>query len=448
MKKLRKSLLAQYLVIILIATMILPISMFVVSIIFYNSMEQANSSVRYYNGTDLERMWLGTGKELAGASETEIQQKLSEMKTIYREATMYWVDDMGQTKDTFPSSLVVRNTWSASEAIEFMKQSRGDKVDPFTIVALIGEMQEEGFIVLQVPRSDMVSPSDELRAKHNYVFPITLLTIFALFILISTLFFFRIRKRLLHLQEVMATPEANGIPPTIEVSKQDEIGRLEHSFNRMVQELEMSRIREMKEEELRKELIANLSHDLRTPLTTIRGHAYRLKKEPLSTKGQESLDFIDEKVGYMGELIENLLSYTLLTTGKYPYYPENVDMVRLVRNSFAAWYPTFENLQFDIELTIPDKRLMWDVDPQWVHRVLDNLFQNIYRHAKSGQFVAVRIENETIVIEDHGPGMGERSSHKGVGIGLSIVSLMLKDMQLDWNIETSEHGTIMTIQQI
>ena len=448
MKKLRKSLLAQYLVIILIATMILPISMFVVSIIFYNSMEQANSSVRYYNGTDLERMWLGTGKELAGASETEIQQKLSEMKTIYREATMYWVDDMGQTKDTFPSSLVVRNTWSASEAIEFMKQSRGDKVDPFTIVALIGEKQEEGFIVLQVPRSDMVSPSDELRAKHNYVFPITLLTIFALFILISTLFFYRIRKRLLHLQEVMATPEANGIPPTIEVSKQDEIGRLEHSFNRMVQELEMSRIREMKEEELRKELIANLSHDLRTPLTTIRGHAYRLKKEPLSTKGQESLDFIDEKVGYMGELIENLLSYTLLTTGKYPYYPENVDMVRLVRNSFAAWYPTFENLQFDIELTIPDKRLMWDVDPQWVHRVLDNLFQNIYRHAKSGQFVAVRIENETIVIEDHGPGMGERSSHKGVGIGLSIVSLMLKDMQLDWNIETSEHGTIMTIQQI
>ena len=48
---------------------------------------------------------------------------------------------------------------------------------------------------------------------------------------------------------------------------------------------------------------------------------------------------------------------------------------------------------------------MWDVDPQWIHRVLDNLFQNIYRHAKSGQFVAVRIENETIVIEDHGPGM-------------------------------------------
>ena len=448
MRKLKNSLLAQYLVIILIATMIIPVTMIVVSIIFYNSMEQADSPDRYYNGTDLEKMWIETGNGLSGASKTEIYQKLSEMKTIYRDASMYWVDDMGQTKDTFPSSLAVPDTWSASEAIKFMKQSRGDQVDPFTVVALIGEQQEDGFIVIQVPRSDMVSPSDELRAKHNYVFPIALLTILALFILISTLFFFRIRKRLLQLQKVIAAPEASGIPSTVKVKKEDEIGRLEHSFNRMVQELETSRNREIEEEELRKELIGNLSHDLRTPLTTIRAHAYRIQKESsLSTKGQESLDFIDEKVNYMGELIENLLSYTLLTTGKYPYNPEKVDLVRLMRNSFASWYPIFENLEFTIEVDIPEQQLIWEVDPQWIRRISDNLFQNIYRHAKSGQFVAVRIKNETIIIEDHGPGMKGKSNKKGIGVGLSIVSLMLKDMQLDWEIETGEQGTTMRIQK-
>ena len=193
---------------------------------------------------------------------------------------------------------------------------------------LLDMNKHEGFMVLQIPRPDMVSPSDKLRAKYNYIFPVALLFIFALFILISTFFFYRIRKRLLLLQEVMETPTENGIPSPIEVTKQDEIGRLEYSFNRMIQELETSRKREIEEEELRKGLIANLSHDLRTPLTTIRAHAYRLKKESLSTKGEESLGFIDEKAEYMGELIENLLSYTLLTTGKYPYYPENVDIVR------------------------------------------------------------------------------------------------------------------------
>src|SRR5690606_28571367 len=100
---------------------------------------------------------------------------------------------------------------------------------------------------------------------------------------------------------------------------------------------------------------------------------YRLKKESVSIKGQESLDFIDEKVNYMGELIENLLSYTLLTTGKYPYHPEKVDLVRLMRNSFASWYPIFENLQFTIEVDIPEQQLIWEVDPQWIRRISDNL---------------------------------------------------------------------------
>ncbi|MBE1557103.1 HAMP domain-containing sensor histidine kinase [Sporosarcina limicola] len=447
MKKLGNSLLAQYLLIILLATMIMPIGVPLLSIVFYNITHQEDSSGRHYNGTDLEEMWHETAKELGDASEEQIHSKLTELKNIYQEASMYRVDKAGQTREKSPKSLSVPDTWSVPYAIDFMKKNRGYKIDPFTVVAFIGNKQEEGFMVLQIPRTDMVSPSNLLLEQYDYIFPFALLSIFVLFMLISSLFFYRIRKRLLHLQEAMVAPEANGIPSTIEVTKQDEIGRLGQSFNRMIQELETGRKREKEEEGLRKELIANLSHDLRTPLTTIRGHAYRLKKEPLSVTGQESLDFIDEKVNYMGELIENLLSYTLLTTGKYPFHPEKVDIIRLIRTSFAEWYPVFENLHFDIQLEIPEKQLMWEVDPQMFRRVLDNLFQNIYRHAKSGQFVAVRIENETIVIEDHGPGMKAKSSKKGVGVGLSVVSLMLKEMQLDWDIETSEEGTMMIIQQ-
>lgn len=447
MKKLKNSLLLQYLLIILLATTIIPITIPVLSIIFYNSTHQEDSSNRYYNGTDLEDMWHKTAKGLADASEEQIHSKLKELKSIYQESSIYWVDSTGQTRDKFPESLLVPDTWSASFAIDFMKKNRGYTIDPFTIVAFIGNNPDNGFMVLQLPRSDMVSPSDLLVENYNYILPIALILIFILFIVISMLFFYRIRKRLLQLQKAMAAPEANGIPSTIEVTKEDEIGRLGQSFNRMIHELEISREREQEEEKLRKELIANLSHDLRTPLTMIRGHAYRLKKEPLSPTGQESLDFIDEKVNYMGELIENLLSYTLLSTGKYPFYPEKVDISRLIRTSFAAWYPVFENLHFDIQLDIPEKQLIWELDPQMFHRVLDNFFQNIYRHAKCGQFVAVRIENEMIVIEDHGPGMKAKSSQKGVGVGLSVVSLMLKEMQMDWNIETGEEGTRMIIQQ-
>ena len=447
MKKLRNSLLAQYLLLIVIATMIIPISIPTLSIIFYNTLYSEDTSNRYYNGSDLEAMWHDTAQDLSGASEDQIREKLVELKDIYKDASFYWVDASGKTRDKLPESLPVPDTWTASFAIDFMKKNRGMTIDPFTVIAFIGHDKNEGFMVLQVPRADMESPSDKLRAQYNYLFPIALLIVFGLFILISTLFFYRIRKRLVHLQGAMATPDTNGIPAPVVVRREDEIGRLEQSFNRMVQELETGRLRQMEEEELRRDLIANLSHDLRTPLTTIRAHAYRIQKEEISTKGQESLDFIDEKINYMGDLIDNLLSYTLLTTGKYPYNPEKTDIIRLIRTSFAAWYPLYENLQFEIAIDIPEQQVIWEIDPQWMHRIFDNLHQNIYRHAKNGQFVSVRFEDGAIHIQDHGPGMKAHSTQKGVGVGLSIVSLMLKEMNLKWVIDTDEQGTQIKIHQ-
>ncbi|TQR20974.1 HAMP domain-containing sensor histidine kinase [Psychrobacillus vulpis] len=445
MKKLRQSLLIQYVLIILVATMFIPITVPALSILFFNFTPEDDSSDRYYNGTDIEQMWSSTAKELGGATEEQIRDKFLEMKGIYPEASLYFIDEEGQNRLKYPESLEIPQHWSASYAVDFMKKNRGGEVDPFTVVSFIGDDQGEGFIVLQIPRSDMVSPSSINGELYNYFIIGTFILILIGFIVISTLFFYRIRKRLLHLQKVMDTSEGNSIPSAVEVKHQDEIGRLGQSFNRMVEELETGRKREQEEEKLRKELIANLSHDLRTPLTTIRGHAYRLKKESLSEDGQESVDLIDEKVNFMAELMENLLSYTLLHAGKYPYHPEEVDIVRLIRTSFAGWYPIFENMKFKIELEIPDERIVWNIDPQWFHRILDNFFQNVYRHAGNGRYVGIKIENRSVIIEDRGPGMSAQSGKKGAGVGLSVVSLMLKEMQLNWDIDTSEQGTTMKI---
>ncbi|WP_248512112.1 HAMP domain-containing sensor histidine kinase [Sporosarcina sp. NCCP-2222] len=447
MKRLKRSLLVQYVLIILFATMILPVSMVGLSIVFYNTLYKEESVDRLYNGTDLEEMWHRTAKGLEQATEKEIRDKFGQLNEVYTDANLYWVDAQGMTRVMFPANLSVREQWSATDAIQFMKDHRGLTTDPFTTVAFLGDQGINGFIVFQLPRSDMESPSDKLRAQYNFLFPIALLTVFGVFILISTLFFYRIRKRLLHLQEAMSISDQSGIPSPVAVSREDEIGRLELSFNRMVQEVEEGRLRQIEEEELRKELIANLSHDLRTPLTTIRGHAYRLQQEQLSEKGMESVKLLDEKIKYMDGLIDNLVSYTLLTTGKYPFHPEQIDIVRLVRTSFAAWYPVFENLQFTMELDIPDRQIFWQADPQWLGRILDNLLQNIHRHAADGRFIAIRIQEETLVIEDHGPGMKSKSSFQGVGIGLSIVSLMIKEMNLAWDIQTTTQGTTMTIRQ-
>jgi signal transduction histidine kinase len=189
----------------------------------------------------------------------------------------------------------------------------------------------------------------------------------------------------------------------------------------------------------------NLSHDLRSPLTAINGHAYSLKKENLTAEGKKSRAIILNKVDDLSELIDNLLSYTLLSAKKYPIHIEEMDVLRVLRQTLASWYTLFENDHFVISFDLPDIPLVWRADPEGIKHVFDNLLQNVLRHASTGQYIRVRIVKKAIMISDHGPGMDSLSDRKGAGIGLTIVSMLLQQMALDWEIQTTAKGTSIRI---
>lgn len=236
-----------------------------------------------------------------------------------------------------------------------------------------------------------------------------------------------------------------GIPEPIEPGKADEIGRLEEAFNYMVAELSVSRRREAEEEGLRKQLVANLSHDLRTPLTVIRSHLHVLGKEALSQRGQESVALMDERMESLSGLIDNLLSYNLLTSGRLTFKAERKDVLRIVRESAAAWYPLWEKEGFEVDIELESEPLYRVIDEVWFRRILDNLFQNIVRHARSGHYVGVHTDirdgSPVVIISDKGKGMGGTSESAGAGLGLSIVSLLLQQMELAWKTDSSPQGT-------
>ncbi|ULO09526.1 HAMP domain-containing histidine kinase [Paenibacillus sp. 19GGS1-52] len=271
------------------------------------------------------------------------------------------------------------------------------------------------------------------------------------FVVISWLFFLRLRKRITRLQEAMsfsANDHSIPKPITVQSDRMDEIERLGGSFNWMIQQIEDSRKREYDEELLRNRLISNLSHDLRTPLTILRGHITRLNKESISLEGQSSLTEMNHTITRVGELMDDLLSYTLLTSGKHPFEPASTDIGRLVRASVAAWYPVFEEQEIQLDVDLPtDETFYWEADPKWMTRVLDNLFQNIFRHAAEGKYanIVVDVENELIIVADRGPGMGNSSYERGAGIGLSISNVMLNKMKLKADFTSNENGTRVAI---
>ncbi|MGG0237105.1 HAMP domain-containing sensor histidine kinase [Bacillus rhizoplanae] len=439
--KFRHSLLARYLLIITTALVLWPFVLPLYYLPKFTLDKEMHQKVKYMDTKKLEQMWNDEAAKLNGAPLDQVDKQLRSLKERYSMATMFWVDAAGKTQLKLPEKQSIPDQWTFQESTKFMKKNVDN--DLFTMIAFIGGDQSQGFMIFQVPLS--VTQPPNLSAIDDKFLLVYAVLVFAIFLIASWVFFSKIRRRLVQLQTAMAEVDEHGIPQKILVRKKDEIAQLGSAFNHMIDELTNGRKRELEEEALRKQLIANISHDLRTPLTTIRGHAYSLQKETLSPKGRESLHLIERKVDALSQLLENLLSYTLLSAGKYTLQQKETDIIRLTRTSAAGWFPVFEKEGFEVEVHLAEKALMWNVDSHWFTRILDNLFQNVVRHAKAGRYVGVSLEEldgrTAIVIEDKGPGMDSISNEKGAGIGLSIVSLMLQEMNLEWKITSSTNGT-------
>ncbi|MFD1268815.1 histidine kinase dimerization/phospho-acceptor domain-containing protein [Paenibacillus motobuensis] len=445
--KLRNSLLSRYVLIIAIAFLFIPVAVpaglilsFTVNYYFFPE-HQIEQPVRYNSG-DLEEMWHKEAKQLGGyKSPEEIDAKLREIKDKYPQASLFWVDSAERTRLQLPKQSDLPARWSTENTIQFMKTV--SNTNTFGVVAFIGDKtaRGEGFMVLKISREYL----KQGREFENRFYGLFLLALLSIFLLLSYLFFRNIRKRLLNLESGMMRTNKDGLPIRVDEGRADEIGSLEKAFNHMVGKLEEGKRREQEEEKLRKNLINNLSHDLRTPLTVLSGHIYALDKQPLPEEAHESVQLMKTKISDLDHLIDHLLSYNLLTSGRYAMSAKAQDILRIVRVSAAAWYPIWEKAELTIDIDLPDEPLIWEVDEQAFRRILDNLFQNLYRYASSGKYVGIatvqRYERTALLIADHGPGFNADTPSKGAGLGLAIVDLLMKQMKLVLEIDTSDTGT-------
>ncbi|MCR8846283.1 HAMP domain-containing histidine kinase [Paenibacillus sp. SC116] len=448
----RHSLLVKYLSLVLTAMMLffflMPLATILIGIPMYWNDQAKEKENPYRSGHTLMTTWHAETKKLKSSNEQAIEKHLTSWKAKLPKASIFWVDARGITRKMLPEQKSLPKQWTAQDSISFMKKSYDS--DPFTVVSFIGgDKAKEGFLVIQVPRKLMTYDGQQPLYTSEYAFAI-MMSLTLLFVIFSWRFFYRIQRRLRELERSMTKIDEQGIPVAIAVEKEDEIGQLQHSFNRMTSELRASRKREQEEEELRKQLIANLSHDIRTPLTTIRTHVHTLQQEHdvLQDRSKTSLRVIVQKCEDLAHLVDNLLSYTLLSAQRYTFQPQAVDVVRLVRESSAAWYPMWEKHQFEVEVNLPSSPIIWQVDQMWMKRVLDNVFQNVVRHAASGGYIRVEMNqlpngSSELIIQDKGPGMKMTSSNKGAGIGLSIISMMLQEMGLEQQVHSNSNGTTL-----
>lgn len=140
----------------------------------------------------------------------------------------------------------------------------------------------------------------------------------------------------------------------------------------------------MKSERFKTELITNVSHDLKTPLTSIVSYVDLLKKEEIeSEKAKEYIDVLDRQSQKLKKLTEDLVEASKASSGALPVNKEAVDLVELVEQSVGEFSEKLTAADVAPVLDAPEELLVY-TDGRLFWRVLDNLIQNIIKYAQPG----------------------------------------------------------------
>lgn len=223
-----------------------------------------------------------------------------------------------------------------------------------------------------------------------------------IFIMVSMVFVNRKVKYIKFLTKEIKEIEKAGFGKVIQVKGEDELANLCRSINSMSLELREKIENEKKIEKNKNELITNVSHDLRTPLTSIIGYIDLLKKNKFKDKEKfnEYISIIDERAKSLNKLINELFEYTKLSSHDVKLNYNNVNICELIDQIFGEYIVIFNKIGLELEKDIPEKAIFINVDIEKVVRVLENLLSNAKKYSVKNTKVIIRVieENNNAII--------------------------------------------------
>ena len=152
-----------------------------------------------------------------------------------------------------------------------------------------------------------------------------------------------------------------------------------------------------REKEFQKQ-IENISHDLRTPLTSILGYLRILDQSGLDQEDKEALAIIQRKAYFLQRLISQFYDFSRLTSEDYILDLEQIDIVRLLRETVIDYYQELSVKNLHIDLNIPEHPILAHANSNAMERVFLNLLQNACRYAVSELKIGIEQSNDEITV--------------------------------------------------
>jgi len=239
----------------------------------------------------------------------------------------------------------------------------------------------------------------------------------------------------------------------MEPYRKDEIGQLAQSFELMRKSLKESSELQQKYEQNRKELIANISHDLKTPMTSIKGYVEGIQDGIANTpeKMERYIQTIHTKTLHMDHLIDELFLYSKLDLKRVPFHFEDVNIHHYLLDRIEELQFDLDNIQVMITYENVSKHndIFVIMEREQFKRVFTNVIQNSLKYMdKSEKHISIKLieENEKVIIEctDNGKGISEEvlpyifdqfyrvdqsrnAMSGGSGLGLAIVKRIIEE---------------------
>ena len=271
------------------------------------------------------------------------------------------------------------------------------------------------------------------------------------------------------ISEAVQNISEGDLNTVIDVIGDDEFSSMAANLNHMAADIKKLMEKERESERTKNELITNVAHDLRTPLTSIIGYLELLagNQQIPADMQHKYIEIAYGKSRRLQKLIEDLFGFTKLNCGKIAMHVGQIDIVKLLGQLVEEAYPNFveKGLSYDLQSNVPAKII--NADGNLLARLFDNLIGNAIKYGADGKRVLVKIhaESETVTVSVTNYGyvipadelplifnkfyrveQSRSSSTGGTGLGLAIVKEIVDMHGGTISVASDLNGTVFTVK--
>ena len=306
-----------------------------------------------------------------------------------------------------------------------------------------------GYVLIHLPMSVLTGERDAL-LNITYM---TLLFIFAFSLLVLGVFTFAVYRPLLKITSAARQYAEGNFSYALEITGEDEIGQLAATLNYMAHELGET-------DEYQKKFVANISHDFRSPLTSIKGYVEAILDGTIPPELQDKyLNIISHEADRLEKLTRSLLVLNDLDERKRMMNIRKFDINDVIKNTANTFEVICSKKNIDLELLLSGRELFVEADMEQIQQVLYNLLDNAIKFSNDNSSINIEtsVKNDKVFVsvKDHGVGIPKDSlskvwdrfyktdtsrgkDRKGTGLGLSIVKEIIKAHNQNINVISTE----------